>query len=66
MPRLNITPKNLVKLLITNNFEFVRQNWSHAIFKNFKNWIKVIVPIHNKDIPKWTASAILKDAWIKI
>ena len=36
------------------------------IFRNFKNNKKVIVPIHNKDIPTGTVNAIIKDAGIKI
>lgn len=65
MPRVNITPKKLVNLLRKYEFKFIRQNGSHAIFRNFQNGKKVVVPIHNnKDIPKGTAHSILKDAGI--
>ena len=40
--------KKLIKLLGKHSFYFVRQNGSHALFKNFKNNLKVIVPIHSK------------------
>ncbi len=62
MSKYNFTPKKLIRLLKKNGFYFVRQNGSHALFKNFKTKNKVIVPIHSKDIPKGTLSAILKDA----
>ncbi len=65
MPKINITPRKLIKILRKNGFTFIRQNGSHAIFKNTKRKRKVIVPIHNKDIPTGTAHAILKDAGIK-
>lgn len=66
MSKYNFTPKKLIKLLHKNGFNFVRQNGSHALFKNFKTKRKVIVPIHSKDLPKGTTKAILKDANIKI
>jgi mRNA interferase HicA len=66
MPKVNITPKKLVKILQKNNFVFIRQNGSHAIFRNFQKNKKVVVPIHSKDIPTGTAHAILKDADIQL
>jgi len=66
MPKVIITPRKLVKILRVNGFQFIRQNGSHAIFRNFDTKRKVVVPIHNKDIPTGTANAILKDANIKI
>ena len=66
MPKINITPKNLVKILRKNDFVFIRQNGSHAIFRNFKKDKKVVVPMHSKDIPTGTAHAILKDADIQL
>ncbi len=62
MSKYNFSPKKLIKLLGKHSFYFVRQNGSHALFKNFKNNLKVIVPIHSKDIPIGTLKAILKDA----
>ncbi|MBI4975425.1 type II toxin-antitoxin system HicA family toxin [Candidatus Peregrinibacteria bacterium] len=66
MSKYNYTPKKLIRLLSENGFLFVRQNGSHAIFKNFQTNRKVIVPIHSSDIPKGTAGAILKDAGIDL
>lgn len=62
----NLTPKKLIKILHENGFEFIRQNGSHAIFKNFSKNLKVVVPIHSKDIPTGTLKAILKDAKITL
>lgn len=66
MSRYNFTPKKLIKLLKDHDFFFIRQNGSHAIFKNFTKNNKVVVPIHSKDIPIGTLKAILKDAGIKL
>ncbi|MCF7830750.1 type II toxin-antitoxin system HicA family toxin [Candidatus Gracilibacteria bacterium] len=57
-------PRELVKLLEENNFFFVRQTGSHAIYKKFGHKL-IIVPIHNRDIPTGTLKAILKDASLK-
>ena len=66
MSKYNLTPKKLIKILGKHGFQFIRQNGSHAVFKNFQNKTKVVVPMHSKDIPTGTAIAILKDAGIKI
>jgi predicted RNA binding protein YcfA (HicA-like mRNA interferase family) len=66
MPKFNFTPKKLVKLLKQNGFVFIRQNGSHAIFRNDQKARKVVVPMHSKDIPTGTLHAILKDADIEI
>lgn len=66
MSKYNLSSRKLIKILRKNEFHFIRQNGSHALFKNFRRKRKVIVPIHNKDIPKGTVKAILKDANIKL
>jgi len=57
-------PKDLVKQLEALGFVFVRQNGSHAIYRNLDKKM-VVVPMHNRDIPVGTFNAILKDAGIK-
>lgn len=64
MSKFNLTPKKLIKILHKNSFYFIRQNGSHALFKNFDKNLKVIVPMHSKDIPIGTLKAILKDGQI--
>ncbi|MBU2524388.1 type II toxin-antitoxin system HicA family toxin [Patescibacteria group bacterium] len=66
MSKYNLTPSKLIKLLRKHGFVFSRQSGSHAIFKNEQKNLKVVVPIHNKDIPKGTLCAILKDADIQL
>jgi len=58
-------PKELIKILQKNGFLFVRQSGSHAIYKKTED-IMVVVPIHNRDIPKGTLNGIIKDAGIKL
>lgn len=57
-------PNELVRNLENNGFIFVRQTGSHAIFKK-SDGTMVVVPIHNRDIPKGTLHGILKDAGLK-
>ncbi len=57
--------RELIKLLESNGFVFVRQTGSHAIYKKTGMQI-IVVPIHSKDIPKGTLQGILKDANISI
>ncbi len=66
MAKYNISTRKLIRLLKDNGYFFVRQNGSHAIFKNYGTENKVIVPIHSKDIPMGTVHAILKDAKITL
>ncbi len=66
MSKYNMTPSKLITLLRKHGFVFTRQSGSHAIFKNDYRNKKVVVPIHNKDIPKGTLHALLKDAGIKL
>jgi len=52
-PRLtNITAKDVTKVLKKLGFELDRQRGSHAIFYNFKNKQRVVVPIHGKTVLK--------------
>jgi predicted RNA binding protein YcfA (HicA-like mRNA interferase family) len=45
-----ISPKKLRKILEKEGFVFMRQSGSHAILKKQNN--RVVLPMHNKDIPK--------------
>lgn len=62
---MNLSAKRLIKLLEDNGFMFKRTSGSHHIFYNLKSNKTVVVPVHgNKDIPKGTFFAILKQAGI--
>ena len=43
----------LIRLLEKEDYIFVRQSGSHAIYKKASKKI-IVVPIHSKDIPKGT------------
>jgi predicted RNA binding protein YcfA (HicA-like mRNA interferase family) len=60
-----MTPRELRRILEQNGFVFTRQSGSHAIFKHPVSKRRVVLPIHNKDIPIGTLNAILKDAGLK-
>jgi predicted RNA binding protein YcfA (HicA-like mRNA interferase family) len=60
----SLTPKELVKLLEQNGFVFDRSKGSHQIYFNQEKKLRVVVPMHNKDLPTGTLHAILKQAGI--
>ncbi len=63
---MNLSPKNLIKLLELNGFIFKRSKGSHQLYFNPETNITVIVPFHgNKDLRKGTFYAILKQARIE-
>jgi predicted RNA binding protein YcfA (HicA-like mRNA interferase family) len=53
---MNLSAKQLIRILIMNGFAYKRAKGSHQLYTNKT----VIVPMHgNKDIPKGTFLAIL-------
>lgn len=56
--------KELIKLLEKNGFILQRIKGSHHLYKH-PNGKRTVVPLHNKDIPKGTLNAILKQAGLK-
>ncbi len=60
----SLTPKDLIKLLENKGFVFDRAKGSHQIFFHSENKLRVVVPMHAKDLPTGTLHAILKQAGI--
>lgn len=60
-----MTPKEIVKLLEANGFEYVSSNGSHRKYKNKQTGKLVIVPFHAKDLKPGTEKNILKMAGLK-
>ena len=60
-----MTPKEIIKLLVKNGFEWVGGNGSHRKYLNSETNITVIVPFHSKELKKGTEQKILKDAGLK-
>jgi predicted RNA binding protein YcfA (HicA-like mRNA interferase family) len=60
----SFTPKELIKLLEQKGFEFDRSKGSHQIFYHKEKKLRIVVPMHNKDLPAGTLHAILKQAGI--
>ncbi|HYW97462.1 MAG TPA: type II toxin-antitoxin system HicA family toxin [Bacteroidales bacterium] len=60
----SLTPKELVKILKKKGFVLDRSRGSHQIWLHPDSHKRAIVPMHNKDIPKGTFFAILKQAGI--
>jgi predicted RNA binding protein YcfA (HicA-like mRNA interferase family) len=58
------TSKKLIKLLQKKGFVFDRASGSHQIYMLPDRSKRVIVPMHNKDLPIGTLVSILKQAGI--
>jgi len=58
----SFTPKSLIKILLKKGFELDRTKGSHQIYIHKLTGQRVIVPMHNKDLPKGTFFSILKQA----
>jgi predicted RNA binding protein YcfA (HicA-like mRNA interferase family) len=58
------TAKEIIRLLEKNGFVFDRASGSHQIYMLPDGTKRVIVPLHNKDLPKGTLHSILKQAGI--
>jgi len=65
MPKLpNLTPKQVINILLQNGFVLKRSEGSHHIYYNPDTRKRVIVPFHKRDLPKGTLFQILKQAGI--
>ena len=60
----SLTPKELIKLLEQKGFVFDRAKGSHQIYINAEKKLRIVVPMHNKDLATGTLHAILKQAGI--
>ena len=62
---MNLSAKYLIKILEQNGFVLKRSKGSHHIYYHPLANKTVVVPVHgNKDLPKGTFFAILKQAGI--
>jgi len=59
-----LKPKDVIKILTRQGFEFIRQKGSHRIY--IKDNKTVIVPYHNNDLRKGTLSSIIKQSGIDL
>jgi len=60
----SLTPKDIVRILKQKGFVLDRARGSHQIWLHPISRKRVIVPVHNKDIPIGTLHIILKHAGI--
>lgn len=59
----SVKPRQIIKALEENGFDFVRQKGSHRLYR--KGDLRVTVPYHNKDLKPGTLQSILRQAGIK-
>ena len=57
------TPKEVIQILEKNGFALSRSRGSHHVFRH-PDGRKTVVPFHNKDLPKGTLMAIIKQSGI--
>jgi len=57
-----MTPKEIIKLLINNGFNFIKSNGSHRKYYNPKTGNTTVVPYHNKPLKPGTEKAILRQS----
>lgn len=50
----SFTPKELIKLLEHKGFLYYRSKGSHQIYFNKEKKLRVVVPMHTKDLPTGT------------
>ncbi len=60
-----MSSKEMIKLLLKNNFVIISQNGSHVKLRNPTTNKTVIVPYHTKGLKKGLEQSILKQAGIK-
>ena len=60
---MSYSAKKIIKILKKNGFIFKRSKGSHQVYYNSELNKTIIIPLHaNKDLPKGTYFAILKQA----
>lgn len=60
----SITPRKLIKILSKMGFVIDHQTGSHVTMRHPITRCRAVIPYHNKDIPKGTLSAILRESGI--
>lgn len=58
------TAKEIIRLLEQKGFVFDRASGSHQIYMLPDGTKRVVIPLHNKDLPKGTMHSVLKQAGI--
>ena len=59
-----LTSKRLIKILEKSGFQLDHKTGSHFIFYHSSSKRITVVPQHNKDLPKGTLLAILKQSGV--
>ena len=57
-----LSPKDILRILQKKGFLLDRSSGSHQIWLHPDSRKRVIIPMHNKDLPKGTLYSILKQA----
>lgn len=60
-----MTPREMIKLLEANGFQYISANGSHRKYQNPVTGKVVIIPYHAKDLKKGLEQAILKQAGLR-
>ena len=67
MPKLpTLTPSDIIKILLKKGFVIDRIRGSHHILWNNNTNIRVVIPMHKKDLPKGTLYEIIKQSGLTV
>lgn len=67
MPKLPVlTPSEIIKILLKNGFTIDKIKGSHHILLNKDTKVRIVVPMHKKDLPKGTSFEIIKQSGLPI
>jgi len=58
----SLTPRKIIRKLKKNGFVEDHQTGSHLVLLHPGRGLRVVVPIHSRDIPRGTLMSILKQA----
>ena len=62
----SLTPSEIIKILQRNGFIVDRVRGSHYILFNQNSKVRVVVPMHKKDLPKGTLYEIIKQSGLTV
>jgi predicted RNA binding protein YcfA (HicA-like mRNA interferase family) len=63
MPKLPaVKPREIIRFLERNGFVLDHVSGSHFVYYHSLSKRRAVVPQHNRDVPKWTLVALLREA----
>lgn len=61
----SLFPADIIRILLKNGFVVDRIKGSHHILYNEESKIRVVIPMHKRDLPKGTLHEIIKQSGLR-